>query len=143
MLRAIAELSEIHYPFRQGLPVFWRFCPIAKTVGGGQRPSGQVRREKQRDSGANRAGGGQCRAEVRLQTGLENNGSQSVRGDACHLTGQVGKASLPRRGAKGTARLSRNRETKADRKIEDRNIKRHPIFLSSIFLSLCLSAAPL
>ena len=35
-------------------------------------------REKQRDSGANRAGGGQCRAEARLQTGLENNGSQSA-----------------------------------------------------------------
>jgi hypothetical protein len=45
--------------------------------------------------------------------------------------------------AENTARQSRNRETKADRKIEDRNIKRHPIFLSSIFLSLCLSAAPL
>jgi hypothetical protein len=27
----------------------------------------------------------------------------------CHLTGQVGKAPLPRRGAKGTARQSRNR----------------------------------
>jgi hypothetical protein len=63
---------------RQVLPVFWRFCPIAKTVGGRQRPSGQAMREKQRDSGANRAGGGQCRAEARLQTGLENNGSQSV-----------------------------------------------------------------
>ncbi|HEY5481124.1 MAG TPA: hypothetical protein VIL39_06555 [Verrucomicrobiae bacterium] len=63
---------------RQVLPVFWRFCPIAKTVGGRQRPSGQAMREKQRDSGANRAGGGQCRAEARLQTGLENNGSQSA-----------------------------------------------------------------
>jgi hypothetical protein len=63
---------------RQGLPVFWWFCPIAKTVGGRQRSSGQAMREKQRDSGANRAGGGQCRAEARLQTGLENNGSQSV-----------------------------------------------------------------
>ena len=62
----------------QVLPVFWRFCPIAKTVGGRQRPSGQAMREKQRDSGANRAGGGQCRAKARLQTGLENNGSQSV-----------------------------------------------------------------
>ena len=40
-------------------------------------------------------------------------------------------------------RQSRNRITKADRKIEDRKMKRHPIFLSSIFLSLCLSAAPL
>ena len=39
--------------------------------------------------------------EARLQTGLENNDSQSVRGDRCHLTGQVGKASLPRKGAKG------------------------------------------
>jgi hypothetical protein len=36
------------------LPVFWRFCPIAKTVGGRQRPSGQAMGEKQRDSGANR-----------------------------------------------------------------------------------------
>jgi hypothetical protein len=63
---------------RQVLPVFWRFCPIAKTVDGRQRPSGQAMREKQRHSGANRAGGGQCRAEARLQTGLENNGSQSV-----------------------------------------------------------------
>jgi hypothetical protein len=53
---------------RQVLPVFWRFCPIAKTVGGRQRPSGQAMREKQRDSGANRAGGCQCRAEARLQT---------------------------------------------------------------------------
>ena len=60
---------------------FLLFCPIAKTVGGRQQPSGQAMREKQRDSGANRAGGGQCRAEARLQTGLENNGSQSVRGD--------------------------------------------------------------
>jgi hypothetical protein len=49
---------------RQGLPVFWWFCPIAKTVGGRQRSSGQAMREKQRDSGANRAGGGQCRAEA-------------------------------------------------------------------------------
>jgi hypothetical protein len=63
---------------RQVLPVFWRFCRIAKTVGGRQRPSGQAMREKQRDSGANRAEGRQCRAEARLQTGLENNGSQSV-----------------------------------------------------------------
>jgi hypothetical protein len=63
---------------RQVLPVFWRFCPIAKTVGGRQWPSGQAMREKQRDSGANRAGGSQCRAQSRLQTGLENNGSQSV-----------------------------------------------------------------
>jgi hypothetical protein len=37
---------------------FWRFCPIAKTVGGRQRPSGQAMREKQCDSVANRAGGG-------------------------------------------------------------------------------------
>ena len=36
-------------------------------------------REKYRDSGANRAGGGRCRAQARLQTGLENNGAQSVR----------------------------------------------------------------
>ena len=63
---------------RQFLLVVWRFCPIAKTVGGRQRPSGKAMREKQRDSGANRAGGGQCRAEARLQTGLENNGSQSA-----------------------------------------------------------------
>ena len=63
---------------RQVLPVFWRFRPIAKTVGGRQRPSGQAMREKQRNSGASRAGGGQCRAEARLQTGLENNGSQKV-----------------------------------------------------------------
>jgi hypothetical protein len=41
------------------------------------------------------------------------------------------------------ARQSRNRATKEDRKIEDRKMKRHPIFLSSIFLSLYLSAAPL
>jgi len=128
---------------REVLPVFWRFCPIAKTVGGRQRSNGQAMREEQHDSGENRAGGGQWRAEARLQTGLANNGPQSVRGDMCHLTGQVGKASLPRRGAKGAARQSRNRETKADRKIEDRNIIRHPIFLSSILLSLCLSAAPL
>jgi hypothetical protein len=60
---------------RQVLPVFWRFCPIAKSVNGRHRPSGQAMREKQRDSGANRAGGGQCRAEAGLQTGLENNGS--------------------------------------------------------------------
>jgi hypothetical protein len=60
----------------QVLPVFRRFCPIAKTVGGRQRPSGQAMREKHRDSGANRAGRGQCRAETRLQTGLENNGPQ-------------------------------------------------------------------
>ena len=59
---------------RQVLPVFWRFCPIAKSVGGRQRPSGQAMREKQRDSVANRAGGGRCRAQARLQTGLENNG---------------------------------------------------------------------
>ena len=31
---------------KQVLPVFWRFCPIAKTVGGRQRPSGQAMREK-------------------------------------------------------------------------------------------------
>ena len=37
---------------RQVLPVFWRFCPIAKTVGERQRPSGQAMREQQRDSGA-------------------------------------------------------------------------------------------
>ena len=43
-----------------------------------QRPSGQAIGEKQRDPGANRAGGGHCRAEARLQTGLENYGSQSV-----------------------------------------------------------------
>jgi hypothetical protein len=73
---------------------------IAKSVGERQRQSGQAMCEKQCDSGANRTGGGQCRAEARLQTGLEKNGSQSVRGDLCHLTGQVGKASLPRRGAK-------------------------------------------
>ena len=60
------------------LPVFWRFCPIAKSVGARQRPSGQAMREKQRDSGANRAGGDRCRAQARLQTGLENNGAQSV-----------------------------------------------------------------
>jgi hypothetical protein len=36
-------------------PVFWRFCPIAKTIGGRQRPSGQTMREKQRDSGAGRS----------------------------------------------------------------------------------------
>ncbi|MEI6786771.1 MAG: hypothetical protein WCQ21_38340, partial [Verrucomicrobiota bacterium] len=46
---------------RPVLPVFWRFCPIAKTAGGRQRPSGQAMREKQRGSVANRAGGGQCR----------------------------------------------------------------------------------
>ena len=66
---------------RQALPVFWRFCTIAKTVGGWQRQSGRTMREKQRDSGANRAGGGQCRAKARLQTGPEHNGPQSVRGD--------------------------------------------------------------
>src|ERR1035438_6909231 len=33
---------------RQVLPVFWRFCPIAKTIGGRQRPSGQAMREQQR-----------------------------------------------------------------------------------------------
>ena len=65
---------------RQALPVFWRFCPIAKAVGGRQRPSGQAMREKQRDSGQS-GRRGQCRAEGRLQTGLENNGSQSVGGD--------------------------------------------------------------
>jgi hypothetical protein len=53
---------------RQVLPVFWRFCPIAKTVGGRQRPSGQAMREKQRDSGANRAGGGQCRDKPAFNT---------------------------------------------------------------------------
>jgi hypothetical protein len=42
---------------RQVLPVFWRFCPIAKTAGGRQRPSGQAMREKQRDSGTNRSQG--------------------------------------------------------------------------------------
>src|ERR1035438_7168736 len=31
---------------RQFLPSFWRFCPIAKSVGGRQRPSGQAMREK-------------------------------------------------------------------------------------------------
>ena len=31
---------------RQVLPSFWRFCPIAKTAGGRQRPSGQAMREK-------------------------------------------------------------------------------------------------
>jgi len=35
---------------RQALPVFWRFCLIAKTVGGRQRPGGQAMPEKQRDS---------------------------------------------------------------------------------------------
>jgi hypothetical protein len=45
---------------RQVLPVFWRFCPIAKTAGGRQRPSGHSMREKQCDSGAIRAGGGQA-----------------------------------------------------------------------------------
>jgi hypothetical protein len=40
---------------RQVLPVFWQFCPIAKTIGGRQRPSGQAMREKQRDSGAGRS----------------------------------------------------------------------------------------
>ena len=39
---------------RQVLPSFWRFCPIAKSVGGRQRPSSQARREEKRDSGANR-----------------------------------------------------------------------------------------
>ena len=29
----------------QALPVFGRFCPIAKSVGGWQRPSGQAMRE--------------------------------------------------------------------------------------------------
>ena len=61
-----------------GLPSFWRFCPIAGSVDERQRPSGQVLREKLRDLGANRAGGGRCRAQARLQTGLVNNGSQSV-----------------------------------------------------------------
>jgi hypothetical protein len=42
-----------------------------------------------------------------------------------------------------TARQSRNRTKKADRKIEDRKMKLYSIFLSSIFLSSCLSAAPL
>jgi hypothetical protein len=51
---------------------------IAKTVGGRPRPSGQAMREKQRDSGSYRNGGGRCRAEARLQTSLENNGSQKV-----------------------------------------------------------------
>jgi hypothetical protein len=63
---------------KHALPVFLGFCPITKIVGGQQRPSGQAMHEKQRDSGANRAEGSQCRAEVRLQIGLENNGSQSV-----------------------------------------------------------------
>jgi hypothetical protein len=63
---------------RQVLRVFWRFCPSAKTVGERQRPSGQAMREKQRDSGSYRNGGGRCRAEARLQTSLENNGSQKV-----------------------------------------------------------------
>jgi hypothetical protein len=53
---------------RRDLLVFWRFCTIAKTAGGQQRPSGQAMREKQRASGANRAGGGQCREEARFQT---------------------------------------------------------------------------
>ena len=35
-------------------------------------------REKWRDSGTNRAGGGRWRVQARLQTGLENNGSQSA-----------------------------------------------------------------
>ena len=63
---------------RQVLPVFWRSCPIAKTVGGRQRPSGEAMGEQQRDLGANWAGGNQCRAKARFQTGLENKGSQSV-----------------------------------------------------------------
>ena len=46
------------------MPVFWRFWPIAKTAGGRQRPSGQAMREKQRDSGVNRAGGGECREKA-------------------------------------------------------------------------------
>jgi hypothetical protein len=31
---------------RQLLPSFWRVCPIAESVGGRQRPSGQAMREK-------------------------------------------------------------------------------------------------
>jgi hypothetical protein len=31
---------------RQDLPVSWRSCAIAKSVGGRQRPSGQAMREK-------------------------------------------------------------------------------------------------
>jgi hypothetical protein len=31
---------------RRFLPRFWRFAPIAKSVGGRQRPNGQAMREK-------------------------------------------------------------------------------------------------
>jgi hypothetical protein len=47
------------------------------------------------------------------------------------------------RDAKSTARQSRNRTKEGDRKIEDRKMEWGFIFLSSIFLSSCLSAAPL
>jgi hypothetical protein len=30
---------------RHVLPVFWRFCPIAKTVGGRQRKGGRMKDE--------------------------------------------------------------------------------------------------
>jgi len=73
ILQALAEGVN-----RRVLPVFWRSCPIAKTVGGRQRPSGEAMGEQQRDLGANWAGGNQCRAKARFRTGLENNGSQSV-----------------------------------------------------------------
>jgi hypothetical protein len=42
-----------------------------------------------------------------------------------------------------TARHSRNGTRTTDRKIEDRKMKCNPIFLSLIFLSWCLSSAPL
>jgi hypothetical protein len=48
---------------------------------------------------------------------------------------------VEKQGAQRGKAASRTR--KPDRKIEDRKMMRDPIFLSSIFLSFCLHAAPL
>jgi hypothetical protein len=60
------------------LAFLWRFCPIVKSVGGRQRPSGQAMREKWRVSAVGRARTGRWQAEARLQTALEESRSQSV-----------------------------------------------------------------
>jgi hypothetical protein len=49
-----------------------------RSLGGWQMARGQEMREKRRDSGLNRARGGWCRAQARLQSALEKSGSQSV-----------------------------------------------------------------
>jgi hypothetical protein len=52
------------------------------------------------------------------------------------------KWNQPRKGARNAARQSRNRTGQADRKMGDRKMKRSPIFMSSIFLSVCLPVRP-